>query len=128
MKHVLVIEKRTIGPWKHSGSSSVRLCTNIRRSLICFHIPIHLISCQVLQVHVFLSLLILLVQLSLPQLLLSVHSPQAQLPNAVILQLFFHNAGSGTFNISPQGSFVVNIHCAGARSELTGLFRMLNSF
>ena len=43
-------------------------------------------------------------------------------------QFFFHNAGSGTFNISPQGSFVVNIHCAGARSELTGLFRMLNSF
>ena len=42
-------------------------------------------------------------------------------------QCFFHNAGSGTFNISPQGSFVVNIHCAGARSEFDEFDRLVQN-
>ena len=41
---------------------------------------------------------------------------RTQHPTGVNLQSIF-NAGSGTLNISPQGNFVVNIHCAGVRSE-----------
>ena len=41
---------------------------------------------------------------------------RTQHPTDVNLQSIF-NAGSETLNISPQGNFVVNINCAGVRSE-----------